>query len=838
MTSNIVFESNVFPVNGSISSDKEYLSKIWDYNRIYSIDKRFRSASLWGDLQRKILTEKPRCALNPQDPCWGMRKDGDRFVWVSMCTKSDCRYFADCRSMVPYDPVFEKAFVPKNGVQDEYGYVSFLEQYSPNPVLIGDDTDYSRPIIQRRTEIKNDLNQLPDPFSTLLKQSGETPHQEEASEVARSEIEPKKCMEIVQDGEGQFVLASPETESVVCEPDIFDPNYNIFDSFVECSQESIICSDVHDSIFVDAGPGTGKTYTLIHKLNHMVTNEHVDPEGILVLCFTNAAVDEIKTRLKGFIYGGADRSLANVDIRTFHSFAWWLIGQANEELSSCGWNPVDMPSLSYESSLVKAGEVISRFGSEVVSSWEHFIVDEVQDLTNTLGSFVLKIINACVSSKCGVTVMGDTCQAIYDYYQETECQLNSADFYKALFRKLYGKSRFVFLTENHRQGSDLISLTQVLRNAILADDKAELKTAVQTLIGSAKELNIPSASLNGRVLDRERNGGSISLLLRNNGQTLKMSSDLRKRGVAHTLNISETKNNYAPWIADVFSSYSKATITEDRFCDLYEKATGSSGTETWVRLQRLMHTDNDVLDVHQLLNAIAVSRIDDSVLRVSSAKDVIVSNIHRSKGREYDCVIVDKTYIESLLGDSSPDEYRTLYVAITRPRSKLLLAPLQSKTAMQLITIFSTGRKRWGKAKSGKIAYLEFDSSKDLNPEIFAFTDNSVFSNISIGDEVRLLRQLKGGVATYTIVHEETDITLGSIGFSYIQDLMGYMKLDQKHLIELPSVINDIYVAGIYSQVVTSEYLYQHPELKAVAPNGVWKWIELVGIGHADYDVY
>ena len=157
---------------------------------------------------------------------------------------------------------------------------------------------------------------------------------------------------------------------------------------------------------------------------------------------------------------------------------------------------------------------------------------------------------------------------------------------------------------------------------------------------------------------------------------------------------------------------------------------------------------------------------------------------------------------------------------------------------MQLISIFSTGRKRWGKAKSGRIVYLEFDSSKDLNPDLFAFTNPEAFSCVSIGDEIRLQRQIQGNVVHYAIIHEETDTMLGVIGNTYIQDLMGYMKIDATNLIELPSVINDIYVSGIYSQVIPSEYLEQHPELKAVAPNGVWKWIELVGVGHADYDVY
>lgn len=833
MDSNISFKSNVFPVNGSISSDSEFLSKIWDYNRIDHINSRFHP--LWQRTQRTILKEKPYCALNREDPCWGMVGHGNDARWVCMCTKTTCPQFSQCRSEIPFDRETEQAFIPTGttaDIDEEYAYKKETG-HTLNPVLIGDYFDYLAPETTKQSAGSAQKIRTPSTFGTLLKASGKT-----SAEQTQSTTSPDMPPVIPNYPEKPITNIEPVSTPTVSKEQLLQKDLNIFDSFIECKQEDIIRADPHSSHFVDAGPGTGKTYTLIQKLNYMVTEKQIDPEGILVLCFTNAAVDEIKSRLKLFIQNGADRSLANIDVRTFHSFAWWLIGQANEEFASSGWNRVDMMSLSYETSLEKAGEVISKYGNEVVSSWEHFVVDEVQDLTNTLGYFVLRIINACVNSGCGITVLGDACQAIYDYAQETEHPLNSTEFYRSLFRKLYGKARFVFLTENHRQGSTLISLTSSLRNAILSGDNDQLKTAVRGFMESVAKLDIPASSISEAVLDRERNGGSISMLLRNNGQTLKLSSDLRKRGVAHYLNISETRNNYATWIADVFGDYSKATISEDVFCARYERATGEIASDAWSRLQRLMHTNNDVLGVRNLLNAIAISKIDDPILRTVASKNTIVSNIHRSKGREYDCVVVDKAYAESLLSDSSPDEYRTLYVAITRPKQKLLLAPLQNKTSMQLISIFSTGRKRWGKAKGGRIAYLEFDSSKDIIPDLFAYTDANAFACVSIGDEIRLQRQIRGHEVHYAIIHEATDTFLGIIGNTYIQDLKGYMKIDETRLIELPAIINDIYVSGIYSQVVPSEYLEQHPEVKSAAPNGVWKWIDLVGVGHADYDVY
>ena len=103
MESNIIFESNIYPVKGSIISDKDYLSNIWDYNRLYSIDKRYYHNVPWTEFQKKIIKEQPTCALNKSDPCWGMIKRGEEYRWVCMCTREDCSRFKICRSANPFD---------------------------------------------------------------------------------------------------------------------------------------------------------------------------------------------------------------------------------------------------------------------------------------------------------------------------------------------------------------------------------------------------------------------------------------------------------------------------------------------------------------------------------------------------------------------------------------------------------------------------------------------------------------------------------------------------------------------------------------------------------------
>ncbi len=67
---------------------------------------------------------------------------------------------------------------------------------------------------------------------------------------------------------------------------------------------------------VVAGPGTGKTSTLIHRVRYLIEEKHVDPAQILVLTFTNKAALELIERLRS---AGISRA-SEIWAGTFHAF--------------------------------------------------------------------------------------------------------------------------------------------------------------------------------------------------------------------------------------------------------------------------------------------------------------------------------------------------------------------------------------------------------------------------------------------------------------------------------------------------------------------------------------
>lgn len=87
------------------------------------------------------------------------------------------------------------------------------------------------------------------------------------------------------------------------------------------------CIDnINGKYLVLAGPGTGKTFTVINRIVNMIRCG-VDAKKILCLTFTEAAANEMKTRLDDTI-GVVD---SGVNIYTYHGFCYELIEKYPEE---------------------------------------------------------------------------------------------------------------------------------------------------------------------------------------------------------------------------------------------------------------------------------------------------------------------------------------------------------------------------------------------------------------------------------------------------------------------------------------------------------------------------
>ena len=85
-------------------------------------------------------------------------------------------------------------------------------------------------------------------------------------------------------------------------------------------QQSAVACEA-EKILVTAGPGTGKTFTLVTRINHLVTNLGADPGRMVAISFTNRAAGELRQRLLRELGDGA----SSLQTETFHGFCLeWL----------------------------------------------------------------------------------------------------------------------------------------------------------------------------------------------------------------------------------------------------------------------------------------------------------------------------------------------------------------------------------------------------------------------------------------------------------------------------------------------------------------------------------
>ncbi len=90
---------------------------------------------------------------------------------------------------------------------------------------------------------------------------------------------------------------------------------NILDELNEKQREVVTHKD--GPLLVIAGPGTGKTKVITHRIAYLIREHHIKPENILAITFTNKAAEEIQARINSEI---GEPHGSSVKACTFHAF--------------------------------------------------------------------------------------------------------------------------------------------------------------------------------------------------------------------------------------------------------------------------------------------------------------------------------------------------------------------------------------------------------------------------------------------------------------------------------------------------------------------------------------
>jgi len=419
------------------------------------------------------------------------------------------------------------------------------------------------------------------------------------------------------------------------------------------SQLTIINDQDSKYIVVAAGPGSGKTRILVHKLASLLLMEDVRHEHLLMVTFSRAAATEFKRRLKYLI----GKSVNYVDIKTFHSYCFDLLGRVGDIEKS--------ENIVCETAkLIKEGEVEkSRITKTVM------VVDEAQDMDVNEIEFIRAMIRK--NEDMRVIAVGDDDQNIYEF------RGSSSKYMKGIAEAKDAKK--YELVENYRSLANLVEFT----NGYVQKLSNRMKTT-PIMANIRKDGNIELIHYhNDNVMDGvlkklqdEGAKGSICLMTATNDEALQMTGSLLDVGYNAKLiqtneyiklmDLDEVRFfieelNLIPEVHKVdFETWNKAKHK------LYKKYSGSENLKMCRRLFKDFElTAGRDIYVSDFIIFLRESKMEDFLYY---GQEVIqVSTMHKSKGREFDTVIIllDK-YI-----DDSDEKRRTLYVAMTRAKEFL-----------------------------------------------------------------------------------------------------------------------------------------------------------------------
>ncbi|MEU4378585.1 UvrD-helicase domain-containing protein [Micromonospora echinofusca] len=223
-------------------------------------------------------------------------------------------------------------------------------------------------------------------------------------------------------------------------------------------------------LLIVAGPGTGKTRTLTHRIAYLCAELNVFPEQCLAITFTRRAAEELRHRLDGLLGPVAE----DVTVGTFHSLGLTILrenadavglpadfriaddAQRAEARAEAGDDDTAYAALLRKQDLVDLDELLTlpvallkadkKRVQRYRERWRWIFVDEYQDVDEVQYE-LLRLLSPADGNLCAI---GDPDQAIYSF--------RGADVgYFLRFSQDFTDARLVRLNRNYRSSAPILA---------------------------------------------------------------------------------------------------------------------------------------------------------------------------------------------------------------------------------------------------------------------------------------------------------------------------------------------------------------------------------------------
>lgn len=336
---------------------------------------------------------------------------------------------------------------------------------------------------------------------------------------------------------------------------------------------------VHGPVMCIAGPGSGKTLTIVQRLIHMIKKYNIEPTNILVVTFTRASAVEMRKR---FLTAVSEHN-SKVNFGTFHSIFFQilkkhlgftnqnilndesafkiilsLLKSSDELLASnpeiirqlldeialvkssgvsmqdfkssvmsksdfsriyCGYNRTlsEMGLVDFEDMLLKTHKLLTK-NPDILSYWQHKFRYILIDEFQDINPLQYEIIKMLAAPENNLFVVGDDDQSIYGFR-------GSSPEFMQNFPKDFPETKIITLDTNYRCSEEILKqASKVIANnenrynkTLSAHNRGGNKVIIKGFTDNYKEYTYLSRLISGE-LDEGKNPEKIAVLLRTNAQ--------------------------------------------------------------------------------------------------------------------------------------------------------------------------------------------------------------------------------------------------------------------------------------------------------------------------------
>lgn len=418
-------------------------------------------------------------------------------------------------------------------------------------------------------------------------------------------------------------------------------------------QLNIINDNASKYIVVIAGPGSGKTRILVHKLASLLLMEDVKHEQLLMLTFSRASAIEFKKRLQKLVGNAANY----IDIKTFHSYCFDLLGRMGTLEKS---DEIIKETIER----IKNGEVeINRITKTVL------VIDEAQDMNADEFELISTLIEQ--NEEMRVIAVGDDDQNIYEFRGA------SAQYLERLITE---KDAVIYeMLENYRSRSNIVDFTNQFLVKISHRLKKTPINAIKRDLGTIKWTRNKGEKIAIPVVNdimSDELSGTTCVLTKTNEEAFHIVGLLSHNGIkAKLIQSNDGFNLYnlleIRFFIEQLELSEHTTIIDDdswnqAMHSLAKRFQTSSNLEACVTILKDFAITNPKIkyksdfEIH-----IRESKLEDGI--IEKTETVYVSTIHKSKGREFDNVYI----MLSNFNYGTDAALRQLYVAMTRAKTYL-----------------------------------------------------------------------------------------------------------------------------------------------------------------------